>query len=83
MAAAFILSGWRCILFAQGRARRAAFTSSGPTMTGPRRTVTAHIRGDRTASLDPHLVGLIRLLARLAARDEIAALGAQTKESVA
>jgi hypothetical protein len=52
-------------------------------MTGPRRTVTSHVRGDRTAALDPHLVGLIRLLARLAARDEITALGAQTEESVA
>jgi hypothetical protein len=45
--------------------------------------VTSCVRGDRPAALDPHLVGLIRLLARLAARDEITALGAQTKESVA
>jgi hypothetical protein len=72
-----------CILFAQGRARRAAFTSSGPTMTGPRRTATCLVRGDRTAALDPNLAGLICLLARLAARDEIAALATETKESVA
>jgi hypothetical protein len=34
-------------------------------------------------SSTPNLAGLIRLLARLAARDESAALAAETKESVA
>jgi hypothetical protein len=52
-------------------------------MTGSRRSATRIVRVDRTAALDPHLAGLIRLLARLAARDEIATLAAETKESVA
>ena len=51
-------------------------------MTGSRRTATSLVRGDLTAALDPHVAGLIRLLARLAARDETAALAAETKERI-
>jgi hypothetical protein len=46
------------------------------------RIETRLVRGDRTAVLEPHVAGLIRLLARLAARDEITALAAEARESI-
>jgi hypothetical protein len=51
-------------------------------MTGSRRSATRIVRVNRTAALNPHVAGLIRLLARLAARDEITALAAEARESI-